>query len=235
MDHEVPRPAREDAAERVARRRVRVVVTRAERQSGGLAARLEALGCDVVLCPLIAVEPLGDSAIDAASYDWVVVTSPNGAAELARRLSAPPRRLAAIGPGTAAELRARGLEPDLVPQVSTQEGLLAELPRPASRVLLAAAEGARRLLVDELGADFLALYRTLELHPRQPPAGDVVVLASPSAARAFAATGARIPAVVIGPQTAAAARARGVGVAAEARTHDVDGLVAAVEGLLESM
>ena len=35
---------------------------------------------------------------------------------------------------------------DLVPAVSTQEGLLAELPRPAGRVLFAAAEGARRLL-----------------------------------------------------------------------------------------
>ena len=160
-----------------------------------------------------------------------MVTSPNGAAELARRLSAPPRRLAAIGPGTAAELRAHGLDPDLVPAVSTQEGLLADLPRPAGRVLVAAAEGARRLLADELGADFLALYRTIELHPAERPEGDVAVLASASAARALAATGARLPVVVIGPQTAAAAREAGLEVVAEAETHDVDGLVAAVEAV----
>jgi uroporphyrinogen-III synthase len=229
------RPPEPHASESAPSGRLRVVVTRAERQSRWLAARLEALGCDVVLCPLIGVESLGDAAIDVTAYDWVVVTSPNGAAELARRLAAPPRRLAAIGPGTTEELKAHGLEPDLVPHVSTQEGLLAELPRPAGHVLLAAAEGARQLLVDELGADFLPLYRTLELQPRQPPAGDVVVLASPSAARAFAATGARIRAVVIGPQTAAATRALGIDVAAEAETHDVDGLVAAVEGLVASM
>lgn len=235
MGDEEHRPPEQDATVSAPRGRPRVVVTRAERQSRGLAVRLEALGCDVVLCPLIAIEPLGDASIDVTSYDWVVVTSPNGAAELARRLTAPPRRLAAIGPGTTEELKAHGLEPDLVPHVSTQEGLLAELPRPAGHVLLAAAEGARPLLADELGADFLPLYRTLELQPRQPPVGDLVVLASPSAARAFAAAGARIPAVVIGPQTAAAARAHGIDVAAEAETHDVDGLVAAVEGLVASM
>jgi uroporphyrinogen III methyltransferase/synthase len=210
----------------------RVVVTRAEDQAGALARRLRELGAEVVLCPFVRIEPLGDEPIDVAGYDWVVVTSPNGARELARRLVVPPRRLAAIGPGTAEELRGRGLEPDLVPRTSTQEGVLAELPRPAGRVLLAAAEGARRLLVDELDADFVPLYRTVELRPPELPAGDLVLLASPSAARAFAATGARIPAVTIGPQTTGAARAAGVDVVAEAETHDLDGLVAAVATLL---
>jgi uroporphyrinogen-III synthase len=213
-------------------RPLRVVVTRAERQAGPLVSRLEALGCDVLVCPLVRVEPIGDAPVDAAPYDWVVVTSPNGASELARRLRSRPARLAAIGPGTAAELRAHGLDPDLVPAVSTQEGLLAELPQPAGRVLVAAAAGARRLLADELGADFLPLYRTVELAPESPPAGDLVLLASASAARALAAAGARIPVVAIGPQTAATARELGLDVAAEAETHDLDGLVAAVERFL---
>src|SRR5579859_5934875 len=114
-------------------RRARVAVTRAAGQADELVHLLEAMGCEPVVWPLIAVEPLGGGPIDPSSYDWVVVTSPNGAAELARRLVAPPRQLAAIGPGTAAALRARGYEPDLVPNESTQEGLLAELPQPAGR------------------------------------------------------------------------------------------------------
>jgi|SRR5579862_5923203 len=207
---------------------MRVVVTRAAAQADSLVERLEALGHEVVRCPLIDVEPLGNEPVDARGYDWVVVTSPNGARELARRLVGRPPAIAAIGEGTAAALREHGLEPELVPQVSTQEGLLAELP--PGRVLLAAAEGARRLLVDERGADVVALYRTVELRPPAPE-GDVVLLASPSAARALAATGARIPAVAIGPQTAAAARAAGLDVAAEAQTHDVDGLLAAMAAL----
>jgi uroporphyrinogen-III synthase len=62
----------------------------------------------------------------------------------------------------------------------------------------------------------------------EAPEGDVAVLASASAARALAATGARLPVVAIGPQTAAAARDSGLTVLAEAESHDVDGLVAAV-------
>ena len=207
---------------------MRVVVTRAEDQADELVARLEALGHDVVRCPLIRVEPLGDDPVDPTGYDWVVVTSANGARELARRLTAPPARLAAIGPGTAEALHGLGLDADLVPRVHTQEGLLAELP--PGRVLLAAAAGARRLLVEERGADFVALYRTVELRPAAP-AGDVAILASASAARALAATGARLPVVAIGPQTAAAARERGLEVAAVAATHDVDGIVEAVGSL----
>jgi uroporphyrinogen III methyltransferase/synthase len=208
---------------------MRIVVTRAAAQADELVTRLELLGHEVVRCPLIRTEPLGDDPIDPAPYDWVVVTSPNGAHELARRLSAPPRHLAAIGPGTAETLREHGLEPDLVPRVSTQEGLLADLP--PGRVLLAAAEGARSLLVDERDADFLPLYRTVELHPEPPPHGDVALLASPSAARAFAALGARMPVVAIGPQTAAEALTQGLEVAAVARSHDLEGLIDAVTSL----
>jgi uroporphyrinogen-III synthase len=222
--------ARESAQ---AERNVRVAVTRPADQAKELTNRIEALGCEVVVWPLIALEPLGDASIDAGAYDWMVVTSPNGASELARRLTRPPRRIAAIGPGTADALRQHGFEPDLVPRVSTQEGLLAEFPAPAGRVLLAAAEGARRLLVEELDADFLPLYRTVEVEPGDAPEVDLVVLASPSAARALARTGARlVPVVVIGPQTRAAALERGLAIAAEAETHDLDGLVAVLERVL---
>jgi uroporphyrinogen-III synthase len=207
---------------------VKVVVTRADEQADTLVARLEALGHEVVRCPLIRIEPLGDEQIDPSPYDWVVVTSPNGALELARRLAATPRQIAAIGPGTADALREHGLEPALVPAVHTQEGLLAELP--PGTVLLAAAEGARRLLVDERGADFLPLYRTVELRP-PPPVGDVALVASASAARALAATGARLPVVAIGPQTAAEAREHGLDVVAVADSHDLDGLLDVVSSL----
>ena len=178
---------------------------------------------------MIRVEPLGDGPVDPTPYDWVVVTSPNGAAELARRLAAPPAHLAAIGPATADALRSLGLRVDLVPVVSTQEGLLAELP--PGRVLLAAAEGARRLLVDERAADLVALYRTVELRPETPPEGDLVLLASGSAARAFAGTEARIPVVAIGPQTAAVALGLGLDVVGVAESHDVEGLLDVVRSL----
>jgi uroporphyrinogen-III synthase len=203
---------------------VRIAVTGTDRAE--LARRLEALGHEVEICPLVEIELLGPDEVDVSGYDWVVVTSRNGARELMRRMRGSPARIAAIGPGTAEELP----RVDLVPQVSTQEGLVAELPRPAGRVLFAGAEGARRLLRDELGADFVPLYRTKELRPDAFPEVDLVVLASASAARAYAALETTAPAITIGPQTTAAAT--GIEIVAEAEPHDLDGLVEAVRRIV---
>jgi uroporphyrinogen-III synthase len=206
----------------------RVALTRADASDEGLAEKLRAAGHDVVRCPLIAIEPLEGDPIDASGYDWLIVTSRNGADALAGRLTGRPRRIAAVGPATAEALRDRGLPVDFVPAEASQDGLVRELPRPTGRVLLAAAEGARRLLVDELGADFVPLYRTRELAPDSFPDADVVVVASGSAARAFAGTGSPARLVAIGPQTAAEARAAGIPVAEEAQRPDDDAVVAAV-------
>jgi uroporphyrinogen III methyltransferase/synthase len=203
---------------------VKVVVTRPLGQEEALAQGLVALGHEVVHCPLLEVEPLGDEPVDVSGYDWVIVTSVNGARELRRRMTGMPGRVAAIGRATAEAFGGA----DLVPAVSTQEGLLAELPRPAGRVLFAGAAGARPLLADELGADVAVLYRTRELEPERPPEGDLVVLASASAARAFARLATDIPAVSIGPVTTAAARELGIEVVREAATHDLAGLLAAI-------
>jgi uroporphyrinogen-III synthase len=212
---------------------MRVIVTRPRAQAGPLVARLDERGHDVVECPLIEVVPLSDEPVDARGYDWLIVTSPNGADEIARRGRNLPR-LAAVGPGTAERLREHGLEPAFVPRVSSQDGLLAEFPRPAGRVLFAAAENARRRPIDELGADYVALYATRLLAP-EPPPGDVVVLASGSAARAYAAIGGRAPAVSIGPQTSRVAESVGLTVAAEAGSHDLDGLLAAIDALASGL
>lgn len=213
-----------------AERAVRVIVTRPREQAGPLVERLEAHGLEVVECPLIEIEP-ADDPVAVGGYEWVIVTSPNGARELVRRADGPLPKVAAVGPGTAETLRALGVEPAFVPTVSSQEGLLAEFPRPTGRVLFAAAEGSRRRPIEELGADFAPLYRTRLVRPEHPPSGDVVVLASGSAARSFAQLGLSVPAVTIGPQTSRVAASVGLEVVAEAETHDLEGLVAAVARL----
>ncbi len=203
---------------------MRILLTRPEGRNEELAEALRAAGHEVACEPLIDVEPLGDDPIELEGYDWVLVTSVTGARELRRRARGGAKRVAAIGRATADALGGA----DLVPRVSTQEGLLAEIPRPAGRVLFAGAEAARRLLVDELHADFVPLYRTRELRPQSLPAADLVVLASPSAARAFASLARDTPAVSIGPETTSAAEMLGINVVREAATHDLDGLVSAV-------
>jgi uroporphyrinogen III methyltransferase / synthase len=208
---------------------VRVLLTRGREGSGALARRLRKEGFDVVERPLIRIEPIDGPPIRTDGYDWVILTSRIAVDRLFRRLDGPLRRVAVIGPGTADALRKHGVEPALVASESTQDGLLAELPRPAGRVLFAGAAGARDLLVRELGADFVPLYRTVEETPDTLPETDLVVLASASAARALAAVRTDLPCVSIGPATTTEAERSGLRIVSEARRHDLDGLVAAVK------
>ncbi|HUK45415.1 MAG TPA: uroporphyrinogen-III synthase, partial [Gaiellaceae bacterium] len=150
----------------------------------------------------------------------------NGADEVARRACNLPK-VAAVGPGTAETLRGHGIEPAFVASVSTAEHLVAEFSRPEGKIVYLAAENSRRGPVDALDADFVPLYSTVLLEP-DPPEGDVVVLASGSAARAYAWIGGSAPVVSIGPETTKVAGSVGLTVAIEAKTHDLDGLVEAV-------
>jgi uroporphyrinogen-III synthase len=203
---------------------MRAIVTRPGAQAEPLLAALRAAGFEAVSCPLIETERIDDGPIDLTGYEWVVVSSANGAAELAARRRGELPRVAAVGEATAAALSAGGIVADFVPSVASQEGLLAELPRPVGRALFVGAEGARGLLAAELPADFRAVYRSVELAP-SPPDGDLVLLTSPSAARAWARLRSAVPAITIGPQTTAAALDAGLTVVTEARTQDVAGLV----------
>jgi len=205
---------------------VRVAVTGTDER---LVERLRADGFEVLAVPLIRIEEIDGPGIEPQRYDWILVTSRNAVEPLLRRLQGLPGRIASIGPGTAEALRAHGIEPTLVAERSTQEGLVDELPKPPGRVLHAAAEDARDVLVRELGAELVPLYRTVELEVSSFPDADLVVLASASAARVLAAVRTDLPCVSIGPVTSAEARDAGLEVVAEAESHDLDGLVAAVK------
>jgi uroporphyrinogen-III synthase len=233
----------------------RVVVTRASEQAGELSSALAALGAEVVDAPTITVGDPDDGglALRAAlarlgDYDWLVVTSPNGARRVLA--AAPPDRLlgariAVVGPGTAAEFAAAGVHPALVPDRFVAEGLLAAFPEPppgGGRVLLAQARDARAVLAHGLRAagwdlETVVAYVTVpvvaDATTREAVASaDAVTFASGSAVAAFVAgygLGAVPPIVVcIGPVTADAAASAGIAVAAVADPHTIDGLVSAV-------
>jgi uroporphyrinogen-III synthase len=216
---------------------MKVIVTRPREQAEPLVAALREQGFEPVVFPLIETVAIEDGPIEVEGYDWIVVTSANGAEQLARRRLGRVPRVAAVGPATAAMLAEHGLAVDFVPREAGQEGLVAELPRPVGRVLFVGAEGAGESLASQLDADVRAVYRTRELRPDSAPSGDLVLLGSGSAARAWAKLRLDIPAISIGRQTTAVARAEGVEVVGEARTPDVQGLVdsaAAWRGSLRS-
>jgi uroporphyrinogen III methyltransferase/synthase len=189
-------------------------------------------------------------------YDWVVFSSANAVDALLERLPdlrpLGPVRIATMGPGTSRALALWHLSSDLEPVRSVSEGLLEVFPdppqQPGRTVLLPRAAEGRRTLSDGLAAagwtvDAVEAYRTVRIPlseaDRAAVAGaDAICFASASAVTGFvesaggsAVSGAAsLPPVVvcIGPTTAAAARAAGVGVSAVASEHTLDGLVDAL-------
>jgi uroporphyrinogen-III synthase len=87
-------------------------------------------------------------------------------------------------------------------------------------------------LPETLDADVVVLYRTVPLAAPAWPPCDVVILASGSAARSYAALRRATPAVSIGPETTRVAGEIGLAIVAEAATPDVAGLVEAVRRAL---
>ena len=223
----------------------RIALTRPE--PGALGDRLTTLGAQVVHVPLIAIDDPADggAALRRAlarlrSFDWLVVTSANGARRAGPAAQTePPVRLAAVGRATAGALAdAAGRPVDLVPAVERAEGLLAAFPAAPSRVLVAQADRASRALADGLSAaghtvEVVVAYRTVERAPSADESDalatvDAVVLSSGSAASAYASsvgTAARPLIVTIGPVTAGAARRCGLTVAEVAPSPDPDTLV----------
>ena len=234
-----------------------VVVTRARAQASGLAARLSDLGAQVVETPAIRIRPRTDPDIAAAigrlhEYALVCVTSPNGAGLLmdaveqagldARAFAGVT--VAAIGPGTSAELMRRGIRADVVPPRSVAESLVEALESVSvyrRRVLVARASEARDVLPDALrerGAqvDVLPLYDTVaepltDVQLKASEAADYVTFTSSSTVRFYTEAGGRVNGarvVSIGPVTSTTARELGLPVDVEAERHDIDGLVDAL-------
>ena len=231
-----------------------VAVTRARAQTSRLAHRLRELGARVIEAPAIRIVPLDGPAPDLAAYELVCLTSPNGVRLLFERMAASGRdarslagtTVAAIGPGTAAALRAQGVVADVVPERSVAEALVEALRDvPVTRALVARASEARDVLPEALRArgaqvDVLALYETVA-EPLDDVAlaaardADYITFTSSSTVRYFIdgaggepALSPRTRIVSIGPVTTRTLREHQLDPHVEATQHDIDGVVDAL-------
>ena len=226
----------------------RIVLTRPLAQAGDFEERVRALGGEPVATAAIEiVGPESWTIADAAlrrvgTYDWLAFTSANAVRMLVDRADAigvprdelRSRRLAVVGPATAAVVRTTLRPPDFAPTVNTAEMLGQEITDvDNTRVLLPrgnladdtlpAALRARGAFVDEV-----VVYRTVPgpgiaaiVAGVRESAVDALLFASASAVRFVAdalvadtaSTGLRRQrwpvAACLGPVTASAARACG--------------------------
>ncbi len=227
----------------------RVLVTRPADQADELISALRDVGLDPVPVPTIAVElePAGGDLDEAArcirSYDWVVITSANGARAIlksAERVFTPfeATRWAAIGSATRHALEREGVDVDLQPGQPSAAALAVELPiRPGDPVLVVRGDLADEELPTALRARGAVVDDVVGYRTREAPEGsrsllrrafadgpiEALVFTSGSTVRgltrlatAEAIDVTSVPAVSIGPETAAECRRAGFRVLAVA-------------------
>jgi len=223
------------------------------------------LGAEVIAMPAIEIRVVEDlSPLDRALrqlevYAWLVFTSANGVRITWQRAeslgvgadSLASLHIAAIGPATAAAVRARGAEATFTPTEFIAERLAAEMePVRGKRILLPRAEGARSVLPTELrlrGAfvDEIPIYRAVAAQidgttiQELSRGVNVITFTSPSTVRGFIqivdSAGLdphRLPGspliACIGPVTAAAATEVGLPPGLTAGRYTADGLAQAL-------
>jgi uroporphyrinogen-III synthase len=204
----------------------RVLVPRPVEQAGELVDALASVGADPVAVELISIAPPDDlgafelrlGELAGGRYSWVAFTSANAVAAVLERaldlgLTRPVpagTRVAAVGPATAAALRAAGLMVDLLPPAGGSAAALADAWPAATSgesVLLPRSDLAPALLPDALTGkgyrvETVTAYRTV-IQP--PPAAlveelvagrfDAVLFTSPSIVSAL--SGIPLPAATV--------------------------------------
>ena len=244
------------------------MVTRRTGQAGKFAEQLQRLGADVLEVPTIKItEPeekmaIVDALLEINAYEWLVFTSANGVTAFfdiffkrfqdLRDLGGC--RIAAVGPKTAAALRALHLQVDLQPEEYVGKKIVAAFKKFQDienvKMCLLRAEVANKDLFDALmeeGAivDDIAVYRTLaETEDRTGAAArlmeegaDWVTFTSSSTVEHFHAR-FDLPKLVkkfpqlklasIGPETSKAIAAVGLNPTIEPKEHTTEGLIAAL-------
>ena len=239
----------------------KILVTRPAHQAEDLRVPLAELGAEVLLQPAIEIGPASDwQPVDAAiaklhTFDWLVFSSSNGVQYFLQRLwslgkdqrALANAKIAAIGPGTAAELEKHSLRADLLPDEFRAEALAAALKSSAcgQKFLLLRASRGREVLAEELiasGGDVeqVVVYESRDVVEPLPEIAallasgklDWITVTSSAIARSlhnlFGNELQKSKLASISPLTSATLREIGLEPAVEATSYTMPGLVDAI-------
>jgi uroporphyrinogen-III synthase len=246
--------------------RKRVVLTRTREGNEEFASIVRAMGFEPILVECLELLPPRDwSPIDSSlraigTFDWVVFTSGRGAVLFKERMDFLELDLnwhgrpsvAAVGEGTARELRKSGVPVAFIPSEFLTLRLASELPvgetsMGKQRVLLLRADMGDPQMADVLarrGFEVVehAIYRTEAFSSRGGAltgleGADAILFASPSAVEGFTSRLARKDfsimkrklAACIGPVTAKAAMAHGFERIVTPKAHTFEALIQEME------
>ena len=244
----------------------RILVTRASQQAGTLSQLLAERGAQAIELPAIDIKPiennkeLNKAVSNLKDYQWLIFTSTNAIIAFWQQMGKMKKdtrilsglRIIAIGPATAQALEAKGIIPDFIPEIHTNEGLVSGLKKQkinGQRFLLPRAEIADNALVEgiiSLGAsvDNIPVYQTLPATAAMAQAKemllkgkiDVITFTSSStvsnlvsALEGDLSPVKKVKIACIGPKTAETAVKAGLKVDIMPQEQTIPGLVAAIE------
>lgn len=164
----------------------RVLITRTRSQASGLRTELESAGAWCVEFPAISIVPVKNpSVLDTAlkqihKYDWVAISSSNGARGIRARMdvlgidgrSFGNVQVAAVGPATGITIREEmGIIPDLVPNEYVSEAVLRDMTpqvTDGTKILVVGSDIGRDVLSDGLKALGAEVDRVIGYETRKP-------------------------------------------------------------------
>ena len=230
----------------------KVIVTRTLSQARPLLQRLIALGFETFHLPTIEIQPpddegkeLRESIQNLAKYDWIILTSSNGAEMFLREINdrtvLDQKQIAVIGSGTEKTLKEYGFEADLIPNDFLAEGLVQAFPafQHNGRVLLPSATQARDFLPNALRkfgwtVDVVHAYQTcipkhFDPFNNQKIGADFIIFTSPSTIENFISMYGveNMPPKIIsiGPVTSNAIKNFNLDVDLEANPSNTEGII----------
>ena len=167
-----------------------MVVTRPLAQAGRLAALIEQAGGHAILFPVIEILPLAEPAQQKrltallarlSAFDVAVFISPTAVSQAMPMITPPAAslRFAAVGSGTARELRRLGIDHVIAPETAADSEALLALPElqkiAGLRVIIFRGEGGRDVLGQTLTRRGAAV-EFAECYRRAKPAADPALL-----------------------------------------------------------
>ena len=174
----------------------RVLVTRPREQAQDLVERLESMGADAIVAPMIRIVPptdygpLDDACARLPEFNWVVFASANAVDAFLERLLAGPRdlralgstRICVVGQATSERLAKYGMKADVIPAEYRAESVVPAMaetaPLAGQKVLMPRADIGREVIADDLrarGAEVtdVVAYRTIVAEPEREGEPDV--------------------------------------------------------------
>jgi uroporphyrinogen III methyltransferase/synthase len=200
----------------------KIVVTRSPEQSALLAQRLEELGAEVLLLPMVQFreapeefrEELDEAIRQLAGFDWLLFTSGNAVRFFLARcrdLGCWPQeslRIAVVGPATRDALEAEGLQAAIAPREFRAEALAAEITGDIGgrRIVIPRSDQAGDELPELLrqaGAEVTDVVAYVNAQPEdlEGPAFDALVRGEADAVTFFSPSAFRHFASLVGEET----------------------------------